>query len=875
MYASMRWVARGSSLRLTAAGCAAVLACVVCAAGGAAAKATTATGFQAQSYASTTAGSAGGAVTGQKPESKLWYAQGSWWATMVVPSSGAHDIYRLVSGTWVDTGVLVDSESTSREDVLWDGTHLYVLSRTPSLSEPNRLRRFSFSGGRYVLDPGFPVNVPGGGAEAVTIAKDSTGTLWLTYASSDRVKKVMVAHSNGSDTSWGAAFALPLSPASGLKGDDISAIIAFTDATGPAIGVAWDNENLQSDFFAVHRDGASDSSWSVETTLSGTLQADDHMNLKTFEGKVYIAVKTATTTPTEPLIKLLVRSPTGSWSQYPVAPYADKNTRPIVLIDTSARQLYVFLSKGDNPAHGIYYKQTPLDSISFPSTATPFIVGANNETINDGTSTKQNLDSTTGIVVMASDGSSYWWNGTSTGGIPSNTPPTANPATVTTPAGTPVTITLTGSDVETCELGFSITAQPANGTTGGFSSQPCTPGSPNTDSATIIYTPNAGYTGSDSLSFQVTDGSGATAAATITINVTAQNTPPAASNVTATTPQETPVTVTLQATDAESCNLAFAVTQAPQNGTTGGITSQPCVPGSPNTDTATLTYSPSSGFTGTDTFTYQVTDGSGATSTATATITVTAQQNTPPSASDVSAATSAGTPVSVTLQGSDVESCNLSFAVTQAPQNGTTGSVSAQPCVAGSPNTDTAAVTYTPNAGFTGTDTFTYQVTDGSGATATATATVTVTGGGPTTIAPSVLKVTTGSVSGGDVTSLAASDDVYLSIASTTTKPQKVDWWASFGGVPASPSTLSVSFEGASTAACTQTIQIRNWTTSSWVTIDSRPAGTSDTVASGLVPPGPFSNYVDSTGTVKVLVSCSGSSGTYTFRGDQLSLTFG
>ena len=756
-------LARGLVLVLV---CAAFLGVIEAASGA------TGTGFQAQSYASTSAGTAGGAVTGQKPESKLWFAQGSWWATMVVPSSGAHDIYRLVSGTWVDSGVLVDSEPTTREDVLWDGSHLYVLSRTPTTSEANRLRRFTFSGGRYVLDPGFPVNVPGGGAEAATIAKDSTGTLWLTYASSDRTKKVMVAHSLGSDTSWGAAFALPFAPASGLKGDDISAIIAFTDATGPAIGVAWDNENLQSDFFAIHRDGASDSSWSVETTLSGTLQADDHMNLKTADGRVYIAVKTATTTASEPLIKLLVRSPTGDWAQYPVAPYADKNTRPIVMLDMSSRQLYIFMSKGDNPAHGIYYKQTSLDAISFSSTATPLIVGPNNETINDGTSTKQNVDSTSGIVVMASNGSSYWWNGTSTGGgTPTNTPPSASPGNVGTTAGTPVAVTLSGSDVETCELGFNVTTQPANGTIGGFSSQPCTAGSPNRDSATVVYTPDPGFSGTDSFSFQVTDGSGATSTATITVNVSGSNTPP--------------------------------------------------------------------------------------------------------SASDVSATTQAGDPVTVTLSGSDAETCELDFAVTQAPQHGTTGAVSNQGCNVGSPNSDTARVTYTPAAGFTGTDSFTYQVTDGSGATATATATVTVTAPGqPIAATPTSFKATTGTLTGGDVSSLAASDDVYVSVGSTTTNPQKSDWWGAFSDVPSSISTLTVSYEGASSAPCTQTIQIRNWTTSSWVTLDSRTIGTTDTTISGLTPAGSLSQYVDSSGAVKIRVSCQSSGGSYTVRGDLLTITY-
>ena len=741
-------------------------------AAGATAKKTATVGFQAQSYASTTAGTAGGAVTGQKPESKLWYAQGSWWAAMVVPTSGAHDIYRLTNGSWADTGVLIDSESTTREDVLWDGTHLYVLSRTPTASEPNRLHRFSFARGSFQADPGFPVDVPGGGAEAVTIARDSTGTLWLTYASSPPTPKVMAAHSVGTDQTWTAPYALPLSPASGLKGDDISAIIAFTDATGPAIGVAWDNENLQSDFFAVHRDGAPDTSWSVETTLSGTLQADDHMNLKTFEGSVYIAAKTATTTATDPLIKLLVRSPSGTWSQYPVAPYSDHNTRPVVLIDTSARALYVFLSKGDNPAHGIYYKETSLDHISFPTTATPFIVGPNNETINDGTSTKQNLDSTSGIVVLASDGSSYWWNGLGIGGPPQNTPPAAADVSTSTPEGTPVTVTLSGSDAESCQLGFAIVQPPAHGSLGSISTQPCTAGTPNSDTATVPYAPTSGYVGSDS-------------------------------------------------------------------------------------------------------FTYQVSDGGGLTATATVTITVTRSQNTPPAAADVSTSTPEGTPVTVTLSGSDAESCQLGFAIVQPPAHGSLGSISTQPCTAGTPNSDTATVPYAPTSGYVGSDSFTYQVSDGGGLTATATVTITVTSGSQGSAAPTSFKITTGSAAGGDVSSLAASDNVYLSVASKTTKPRISQWWAAFSNVPTSAATLSISIETNATASCTQVVEIRDWTTSSWVSLDSRTVGSTDMVVGGLVPPGSASDYIASSGEVDVRVSCTSATDTFTLNTDRLALTYG
>src|SRR3712207_5986342 len=68
--------------------------------------------------------------TGEKPQSKLWFNDGVWWASLFDRSSEEYRIYRYdwSAHTWSDTGTLIDERNTSKADTLWDGTHLYVVS---------------------------------------------------------------------------------------------------------------------------------------------------------------------------------------------------------------------------------------------------------------------------------------------------------------------------------------------------------------------------------------------------------------------------------------------------------------------------------------------------------------------------------------------------------------------------------------------------------------------------------------------------------------------------------------------------------------------------------------------------------------------------
>ena len=212
-----------------------------------------------------------------------------------------------------------------------------------------------------------------------------------------------------------------------------------------------------------------------------------------------------------------------------------------------------------------------------------------------------------------------------TGGPPPNTPPTASAVSVTTPQNTAVGVTLAGSDPETCELTFSVVTGPAHGSLGSIGAVACVAGSPNHDTASVQYTPTNGYSGPDSFTYRVSDGTDFSTAATVTITVSPPaNTIPSAADLSLSTAQDTPLTVTLAATDIETCDLTFSIVSAPTHGGLGAIGPFACAVGSPNNDTASVVYTPTSGYTGSDSFTYRVFDGTDFSAAATVSLTISA-----------------------------------------------------------------------------------------------------------------------------------------------------------------------------------------------------------------------------------------------------------
>jgi len=273
-----------------------------------------------------------------------------------------------------------------------------------------------------------------------------------------------------------------------------------------------------------------------------------------------------------------------------------------------------------------------------------------------------------------------------------NDAPVADAQSVTTAEDTAKAITLTGSDVDGNPLTFAVVGNPAHGALSGTA-------------PALTYMPAADYNGGDTFTFTANDGTVNSAPATVTITVTPVNDPPVADAQAVTTAEDTAKTITLTGSDVDGNPLTFAIGTGPAHGTLSGT-----VPA--------LTYTPTTGYSGSDSFTFKVNDGTSDSNVATVSITVTAAENHAPVADAQSVTTDQDTPKAITLTATDADGDGLTYSIVASPGHG---------ALSGSAPT----VTYTPTAGYSGSDSFTFKAYDGTVDSNVATVSITVTPAAP------------------------------------------------------------------------------------------------------------------------------------------------
>jgi hypothetical protein len=355
-----------------------------------------------------------------------------------------------------------------------------------------------------------------------------------------------------------------------------------------------------------------------------------------------------------------------------------------------------------------------------------------------------------------------------------NDAPVAINDAATTAEDTAATITVLANDSDVDGDALTVTAVGV-----------ATNGTVTTDGTSVVYTPNANYNGPDSFTYDISDGNGGTATATVNVTVNAVNDQPVitmngtspviveggstyidagasaadvedgdiSANIVVNNPVNTAVpgsyTVTYDVSDTAgnpatqvTRSVTVADTTAPTITMTGtspvtveagstyidaGATASDIVDGD-LTSSIVVTSTVNTAVPGSYTVTYDVSDTAGNTSTASRTVIVVNAVNNAPIAVDDVATTTENTAVTVNVlvNDSDPDGDALTVSAVGAATNGTV-------------TTDGTSVIYSPNANYSGSDSFTYDISDGNGGIATATVNVTITAINDTT--PPVLTI--------------------------------------------------------------------------------------------------------------------------------------
>jgi RHS repeat-associated protein len=229
----------------------------------------------------------------------------------------------------------------------------------------------------------------------------------------------------------------------------------------------------------------------------------------------------------------------------------------------------------------------------------------------------------------------------------------------------------------------------------------------NNGNGNFWYTRNSStWTGTDSFTYKACDNRfPSLCSAAVTVTVTVANQAPTAVNDSYSVHGLTVIgPMKANDTDADGDALTFDILTFPTHGTVTGLPNPPYPNDSKN-------YGPTSGYTGSDSFTYRVCDSFNACSTATVSLTV---WNNPPAANADYYFVNAGSSTTIgPLRGNDFDPDGDTIGTPAMTVGASNGSVTGL--------TDPDYKSYTPNAGFTGTDTWQYRIADSLGRTSDAT----------------------------------------------------------------------------------------------------------------------------------------------------------
>ena len=285
----------------------------------------------------------------QGKATRLSWWDGSRWGA-VLPTDLGHAIFPDLTDL-DEAGPVVDDRQSARATVIYHGNTLGVLRGHGSAT---RYSSYDASNGYapIVSDASVPLTSSDLDAAPVTLYRSLNGYLWAACMTGGQVR---VSRSTNGGATWGAAQTITtIGNVTGVAG------ITGTGTTVVLVASANDGAGRAVRTIAQGASSYGSGSWSTETlpALPSGVTSDDHLDLGTMaDGRVIVVSKTTdATTTSQPLIYLLTRSTSGTWTSETIEPGPDDDpryTRPALALEPGA--LRVLYGEIDDPNPGSLY----------------------------------------------------------------------------------------------------------------------------------------------------------------------------------------------------------------------------------------------------------------------------------------------------------------------------------------------------------------------------------------------------------------------------------------------------------------------------------------------------------------------------------------
>lgn len=335
-------------------------------------------------------------------QSKVFYYDSQWWALAYRTNSNLCELWRYNGTSWASTNLAVQTGPAYNCDAVLNSAagKLYVFS---SHAATPRLHRFSYIGGTWQRDAGYPVTVSGFANpeqnNPISLVQAKNGDLWIFRINGNMLQTKRSANEG---LTWSDTIRIK----TGLKtANGLTDVTAFTFQNNNYVGVAYGETDVKGSKFGffIHADGSPDHNWVNESaglSFFNFERGNSQLCLTAdTSNNVYLLTRNGNTTGSNPSNNLYKRLANGVWQKFKINTTSSRIWKsPAVAIDATHNRLYVM---GINTAtlFGEYKTCLLGEESSLDTTAVSPLLSAAGKVFDDLSVPAANVEAIRGLMV--------------------------------------------------------------------------------------------------------------------------------------------------------------------------------------------------------------------------------------------------------------------------------------------------------------------------------------------------------------------------------------------------------------------------------------------------------------------------------------------